>query len=119
MADFNIFRCPAACDCVVAFMESFMSLLTQCRNYLPVEPEHQDSGSASIQTINRTHASADLISQQLQCKLGVAVGNFRSVRQHLFRLGDNDKVFVLIEDFQYGHEGKFGEGSAGRVIGKK
>jgi hypothetical protein len=28
------------------------------------------------------------------------------VRQHLFRLGDNDKVFVLIEDFQYGHEQK-------------
>lgn len=106
MANLNILWCPAADDRVITLVKGLMSLLTQCRNYLPVEPEHQDSGSASIQTINRTHASADLISQQLQCKLGVAVGNFRSVRQHLFRLGDNDKVFVLIEDFQYGHEQK-------------
>ena len=107
MANLNILWCPAADDRVITLVKGLMSLLTQCRNYLPVEPEHQDSGSASIQTINRTHASADLISQQLQCKLGVAVGQFPFGASASFSgFGDNDKVFVLIEDFQYGHERK-------------
>lgn len=80
MPDFNVFRCPAADDGVITFVKGHMSLLTQCRNNLAVKTEHEDAGSTSIQTINRTHAPADLITQKLQCELGVAVGNFRSVR---------------------------------------